>query len=184
MKVNISNANSPLDQKTYERYAKRNDTVNLRDTPTNKQLKQRRVERIQLKTVRSMILGALPSFIAFMVIAVVSLFPSSSEAFFWDNEEKVETPIEAIIDREEYCNNYLIRADYDKYLVDCKEYHKVTKDILDDEQGFYTTIKWGKYNQPVQVFDTRVNYMIEQGYSLTEIIDLNTLLTMECPKYS
>lgn len=58
-----------------------------------------------------------------------------------------------------------------------------TKSIEYEEQGYYSEIKWGKYKQPVQVFDTQVNEMIKRWYKLTRILDLLTIKTMECNRY-
>jgi len=104
---------------------------------------------------------------------------------FWklNTTEANYIPLESVIDRESFCDN-LQHTNYDRYKTDCKEFHVVTKNILDDEQGYYNTIKWGRYRQPIRVYDTRVNTMIENWYSLTKVIDLTTLLTMECNKYS
>jgi len=57
------------------------------------------------------------------------------------------------------------------------------KEIKTPEQWFYAEIKWGKYNQPVMVFDSQVNEMVKRGYSLTRILDLLTIKTMECNRY-
>jgi hypothetical protein len=47
-----------------------------------------------------------------------------------------------------------------------------------------TNYRYGKYNQAVTVFDTRVETMKKRGYSDTKILDLSAILTMECNRYS
>jgi len=66
---------------------------------------------------------------------------------------------------------------------DIVDWVKKGKDIINEKQGYYSEIQWGRYKQPVRVYDTQVNEMIKRWYSLTRVIDLVTILTMECNRY-
>ena len=47
----------------------------------------------------------------------------------------------------------------------------------------YSEIQWGKYKQPIIVYNSQVEEMIGRWYSLTRILDLLTIRTLECNRY-
>lgn len=164
-----------LSTKQVDKIIESPDTINLSGVKSTRQRKLARQKRKFENNILPYIKFSVISIL--VIIWMVSIWNTSAEA-----SDPHTIPTKSITNMNAFCD-YLVRADEDRYKKECNKVHKVTKDIIDEEQGYYNEIKWGKYNQPIRVYDTRVNKMIEEWYSLTRVIDLTTLLTMECNRY-
>ena len=182
MKIKIQTGS--LNQKQVDNLIEDKNTINLSNRMSTKQMEQKRAirkEKLLFKKYWKEILTLAILFI-WVLIAIIQLLGNNVTYANENTPDPYFIPMESVVDREAFCEN-LSFTDYERYIKDCKEFHKITKDILDDQQGLHTTIQWGTWKQPIHVWDTRVNYLIEQGFTLTEVIDITTLWTTECMRY-
>ena len=150
--------------------------INAKEYLKNKKMIKNRLRLQKLRKYKDIFKFAVCSLVLFLIITVGLLIPKSTNAFSNNG---------SLCQNLYMSNNVqgLISYDCDIQAISTIIDNVKTKSIETETQGFYTTIQWGRYKQPIQVFDTQVNEMIKKWLKLTRILDLLTLKTNECNRY-